>query len=186
MIIMAYEYAPRSANIDTKKIWIAAVAVLVLFVLYSVANVVTSYATYSGTLEKELNITKEDLRIVSAAREECAANLNKKTNLYSECSSNLQSTQAAASRCQQDFASYKDSSEKSYNECKAELDALKVGQISASTSYKNLVKNSVKSICCTLSDVESGSFKSWRIENDKIYCSGNLTVNCATGETNYS
>lgn len=184
---MDYEYAPPGkVNIDTKKIGIALIAVLVVFVLYSVGTVFTGYTTYTAKLESELNNTKEDLRIISTAREDCAKSLNDKTALYNECSGKLQSNSASLSKCESDLSSLRTSSESSLNQCRNELDSLKSNQSSLSAGYKNLVKNSVKSICCTISDVDSAAVKQWRIENDKIICSGNLTVNCATGETNYS
>lgn len=177
---MGYEYkAP--GEIDMKKVGIFVVALLVLFVLYSVSTVVTGYTAYTEQLESELNGTREDLRIISAAREECAEELNDKTALYNECSGKLQAASEALNKCEQ----LKTSSEAALNQCRSELDALKSQQLSSEASYNNLVKNSVKSICCTISDVESAAVKQWRLENDKIICSGNFTVNCASGETNY-
>ena len=181
---MGYEYKPPGKNsIDIKKISIGIVAVLLLLVLFSVGKIVTGYATYTGSLETELNSAKEDLRIISAAREECAAELNTKSNIYGECSSNLQSAQSALTQCQQDFSALKTGSETSLNECRTELNSAKSLQSSVTASYSKLVKNSVKAICCTISDVDSAALKQWRIENYKIICSGNFTVNCATGET---
>ncbi|MBI4018241.1 MAG: hypothetical protein HY368_01390 [Candidatus Aenigmarchaeota archaeon] len=181
---MGYEFRPPGASsIDLKKIGIGLVAVLFIFVLYSVGTVVTGYTSYSGKLEDELNSTKEDLRIISAAREECAQSLIDKSAAYSECSGKLQSSEQAADKCETDLSSLRASSESSLNECRTELNSLKTNQSSLSAGYKNLVKNSVKAICCTLSDVESASAKQWRIDSDKIFCSGNFTVNCATGET---
>lgn len=178
---MGYEFRP-SSSVDTKKIGIGIIAVLFIFILYSMGTVFTGYTTYTKQIEADLNSTREDLRVISAAREDCAAELGEKTALSSECSGKLSTASADLDKCKADLSGR----ESSLNECRNEISDLKASQSSMSTGYKNLVKNSVKAICCTISDVDSGSIRNWRIENDKIICGGNFTVNCATGETNYS
>ncbi len=169
-----YEFNPAGRSYDTKKIAVIGLAVLVLFVLYAVGSIVTGYSIYSSDLEKRLNHTSEELRIISAAREECGAELDKKSSLYQECSNTLENTAANLQQC-----------ETVLNETKS-CDDVRSDYSSLQDAYNNLVRNSVKALCCSFSDVEGGVVKNWHTENNKILCDGNFTVNCATGEINTS
>jgi cell division protein FtsL len=51
------------------------------------------------------------------------------------------------------------------------------------TVYQTVVQNSVRAVCCSFGDVLAGTVKNWQIFSNSIICSGNSTVDCATGAT---
>ena len=69
--------------------------------------------------------------------------------------------------------------------CSAEREDLKAKYEGRADAFNNLVRNSVKAICCSFNDADAGITKNWGIVDNKIVCTGEYVVNCTTGATNY-
>lgn len=186
---MGYNYSPQSKDERArtffakrgKHIAIAAVIVFLIGAFYATGNLITTYATYNKNLQEQLNSTQIALETEQQQKEVCEASLeNTKSNLNT-CSSDLASTKGSLASCGSDkekLAGDTRSLTSSLNTCISEKESI-------NQSYKHLARNSVKAICCSFGDVQSAATRNWNIINDSIVCSGNYTVNCTSGETNY-
>jgi len=71
------------------------------------------------------------------------------------------------------------------NECEAEKTTIQGDYNKLLEDLKDVIRDSVRSRCCSYDDVWSGVTKNWDIVDNEITCSGNYTVRCDTGETDY-
>jgi peptidoglycan hydrolase CwlO-like protein len=134
MIIMGYQFRPPGApDIDVRKLGLLFLIIVSVLVLYAVGTVVTGYSTYSASLEQELNATKEELRIMTAAREDCAQTLQNTNAQYNSCSSALQSANSNLAGCSNQL----NATNAAYDECRSEVESLQVE--SFETRYNALV-----------------------------------------------
>lgn len=185
---MAFRYEYKPAGEGTKKVALVIATVILAFSIYSVGTTITSYITYSSSVESELNKTKADLAVYKAVTEECARDLSQKEQNLSVCESTLGSTYASLASCNQQAAallSQSASLNASLSSCLGESTALKNTYGNLAESYNNLVRSSVKAICCSFGDIQSGGARSWNITSDRIVCSGLYSVNCTSGETTF-
>ncbi|HLD38989.1 MAG TPA: hypothetical protein VJB05_01605, partial [archaeon] len=128
-----------------------------------------------------LNETKANLVILQAEKDVCLASLNYTDNDLKVCQGVLSSKATLLNTCDTEKTSLNNSltnTVSSLNACKTEKD-------SAIQTSRQLVRNSVKAICCSYGDVQVGFVRNWDIFNDSITCTGIYTVNCGTGQTNY-
>ena len=186
---MGYSYSPHSTDEKARQFFskrgkhlaIAIVIIFLLVVFYTTGLAMTTYATYSRNAEQQLNETKTNLAIVQAEKDVCLASLNATGNDLKRCESDLSLKTSLLNTCGIEKSSLNNnivSTVSSLNTCKTEKD-------SAIQSSKQLVRNSVKAICCSYGDVQTGFVRNWNTVNDSITCTGSYTVNCSTGETNY-
>ena len=191
---MGYSYSPGSGErmhfFDKKGKHLAVAAAILLFIgtFYFVGNTLTGYITYSRNLEQELNETHNELIDLKSEYEACStdltdansgiASLNSSLN---SCSADMFSQKLAVTSCNTEKNSLieeKKSLSSSLSSCRNE-------QTSSHESYRQLARNSVKAICCSFGDVQSSAIRNWNITNNSIVCTGNYTINCTSGESNY-
>jgi len=188
-MIMGYNYSPHSTDEKARQFFSKrgkhlAVTIVIIFliaVFYATGIAMTSYATYSRNAEQLLNETKANLVILQAEKDVCLASLNYTDNDLKVCQGVLSSKATLLNTCDTEKTSLNNSltnTVSSLNACKTEKD-------SAIQTSRQLVRNSVKAICCSYGDVQVGFVRNWDIFNDSITCTGIYTVNCGTGQTNY-
>ena len=51
--------------------------------------------------------------------------------------------------------------------------------------FLNTIKNSVRAVCCSFNDIQEGKELNWSISGNQIICSGEFSVDCGNGKTNY-
>ena len=190
---MGYSYAPQSSGglqLGKRGKHLAIAAVIILFVgtFYFVGNTMTGYVTYSESLEQQLNETHNKFLDMKAQYETCDAYLgNANSNIASlntslnACSTDMFSQKLAVTSCNNE----KERLGREKSDLSTSLSSCRSEQVSSTESYKQLARNSVKAICCSFGDVQSGSVRNWNITNNSIVCTGNYTINCTTGESNY-
>jgi len=173
---------------NRKPITIASFLIILTFSFYLITSGVTAYITYTEALETELNETKKELDITKASMEECSKSLASTRNDLNSCNSNLDQSMSQLSTCENErneLSTRKSELESELSTCNAEREDFKTRYENRLTAFNTLVRNSVKAICCSFDDVSSGATKTWGIVDDKIVCTGDYNVNCATGETEY-
>lgn len=186
---MGYSYSPQSkderarAFFDRrgKQLAVAAVIVFLVGAFYTTGNLITSYATYNKDLQEQLNSTQAALETEQQQKESCQALLESSNSDLNKCGNDLASTKGYLASCGAD----KDKLNSNIQNLSASLDTCKSEKESINQSYKQLARNSVKAICCSFGDVQSAAIRNWNIINNSISCTGNYTVNCTDGETNY-
>ncbi|MFA4819986.1 MAG: hypothetical protein WC613_03440 [Candidatus Aenigmatarchaeota archaeon] len=186
---MGYSYSPQSTDERARQFFskrgkhlaIVIVVAFLFVVFYTTGIAMTTYATYSRTVEQQLNETRVNLANVQTEKNLCQASLENTSNDLKLCQTNVNSITALLDSCDKEktlLYTNVNSLNSSLNNCKTEKAA-------AAQSFKQFIKNSVKAICCSYGDVQSGAARKWSMVNDSIICTGEYTVDCATGETNY-
>ena len=190
---MGYNYSPQSnegLQFGKKGKHLAIAAVIILFagIFYFVGNTMTGYATYSKSLETQLNNTQAELTAVQEKKDICESVLeNMRSNLgslnssLSTCGSNLASNRLSLDNCNKERVRL----ENEGNNLSASLNSCRTENENSIQSYKQLARSSVRPICCSFGDVQSAAIRNWNITNGSIVCNGNYTINCTSGESNY-
>lgn len=158
---------------------------ILAFSFYSVGTTITGYLSYSRTVESELNKTKGELAAYKSVGEECTRNLWLQEQNLSVCESSLGSTSVSLAGCKQKsgmLANQSESLNASLSSCISELEITMGAYGNITFGYRNLVRNSVKEVCCTFSDVQNSIVRNWNITNDQIVCFGSFSLNCSSGE----
>ncbi len=187
---MEYRYSSQTKeerlraflNKNKKHVAVSAVIAVFLVASFYVSNsVITAYATYNTDLEQQLEDIEEALVDARAQKDSCRISLENANADIERCGSNLTSTGQLLEACRSEIDKFSNALQNlssAFTACEAEKE-------SALQSLKQLVRNTVKAICCSYGDVQSGVVGNWGIVGDSITCSGNYTVNCSSGETNY-
>ena len=194
---MGYSYSPTTRDEATraffgrrgKHLAIAAAIVFFIGIFYVVGNTVTSYATYNKALESQLNNTSQQLTETQSELELCELNLENSNSdrtalnaSISKCTTDLFSSKLFLDSCYKD----KDKLENTTRKLDNQLSLCDSEKIASGEAYRQLARSSVKAICCSFGDVTSGTVRNWNITaNNSISCSGNYTINCTSGESNY-
>ena len=193
---MDYSYSSGSGDGNVRAFFIKkarhiAVAAVVVFLIgsfYLVGKTITTYATYSKSLETELNDTQNALLQEQEQKEACESLLGTAQSSLGVCSSNLDSAKGSLNSCQNNVAQLSRDvntlSNKSASLSRS-LDACNAEKDTSSQSHKQLARNSVRAICCSFSDTQSSVVRNWNVVNNSIVCSGGYTINCTSGESNY-
>lgn len=189
---MGYSYSPNSGGRKfgkrSKQLAVAGVIILFVGTFYFMGNTLTSYATYNKNLEMQLNNTQGQLLQEQEMKEQCEASLSAAKDGLNTCNADKIFTSAKLESCQNNVVqlnrNVNELTNKSSN-LSSSLDACKNSYSSTLESYRQLARNSVKAICCSFGDVQSGAARNWNITNNNIVCSGNYTINCTSGESNY-
>jgi septal ring factor EnvC (AmiA/AmiB activator) len=195
---MAFQYRYKAFTISNKLMGvlkrnsrattIVSILIILTFSFYLITTGVTGYITYTENLEAKLNETEKDLEITKSSMEACSNSLADTRGSLSSCNSDLSQSTAQLSTCEiqrNDLTAENSQLESDLSTCDAErADYINMYE-TRMEAFNNLVRNSVKAICCSFSDIDSGTTKDWGIEDNKIVCTGGYQVNCDTGETNY-
>lgn len=186
---MGYSYSPYPKEQRVKSFFgkrgrrlaIAVVLVFLLVAFYSAGSALTSFATYSSDLKQQLDDTSVALAVVQGQMGQCENYLSDVRGDLKACRSGARTVEADLETCSATSRELnKTANELSFwlNTCRAENEA-------AMQSFKQLIRTSVKAICCSFGDVQDGTVRYWNIVNSTIVCSGGYMVNCSSGETNY-
>jgi adenylosuccinate lyase len=181
---MKYEYRLGIKNFfikNSKKITIAVIVIVVLFVVYSINAFVTGFVAYNEELENELNKFKNDFITINQSFIECRNNLDVYLTEARTCEKNLQNCE----KQKEVTTNYSIALENIIGQCQKDKEAIMQNYTKLTENYKNIIRESVRSRCCSYDDIMNGAIKNWDIKDNKIMCSGNYTVNCTSGETNY-
>jgi|SRR3989344_6840385 len=179
------------------KTLIAALIVLVALMFIGVSASVSGYTTYRESITKQLEYTVQELADTAQQKEQCSANLFSVMEKETACRSDVVTKTGELSSCQSQrtdaerlrteaqtqvntCTAEKSEIEQRYQETKEQLDA-------QAAKYDTLARSAVRSVCCSISDVVGGNTKHWGIADNKIVCAdAGRTVNCGTGETDFS
>jgi len=174
---MRYEYRTGIKKLfeeNHKAICVAVLAVLLGIVAFSANSVITGFVTYNDELRGELNDYKSDFITMNQSYNECINNIN-------TCMNDLKTKCSTLQNCENEKIAAVNQTkimENNLNNCKEQKDAIQ-------KNYTNILKDAVKAICCSVDDSINGAVKNWEIRDSKLVCTGNYTVNCTSGETNY-
>ncbi len=192
---ISYSYKPGSNSRvaeylrkNSRNIGMSVLALSLIFSFSVLSGRITGFVTYTADLESVLNETTKQLNTESRLRAECDSDLTRTASSLSECNGKLTSSQSYMVACEKDrdeLKSYSDSLNSLFSSCDTERADVKIKYANETENYKQAVKNSVKAICCSFGDAQSGTVRLWEMENNRIVCTGNYTVNCTTGTTNY-
>ncbi len=194
---MAFSY-DYSRQKNTKNALIIAISAVLVFSFYLISSN-TGYIAYKKGLENELNMTKNNLSAVEGEKAQCLKDLFEKIGAYDNCNAVLGKKAASLTDCEIDRTGMKaniSSISASLNTCISDKQSLNALYSNSSENFRELVKNSVASICCSFRDVQRGAVAGWSISNNTIVCEGNpndassmrlstYTVNCGSGITSY-
>jgi len=149
---------------------------------------VTGYITYTENLEIEFNETQKELDITTASLDECSKNMANIKEGLTSCNSELDQSRSQLTTCENERNELRTKNselDSQLSTCNAESEDLKARYESRLSAFDNLVRNSVKAICCSFNDIDAGLTKNWGIVDDKIVCTGGYSVNCTSGATDY-
>ena len=170
----------RFSNENEKKIILIAAFVIVAVLLYSLSINITGFVTDAAAdkqaeeTKKQLGDAQMQMQSASSQLAACENNLSYINPLFAQCSLDMIQKEKSLEACNNDISS-----------CENSLSAYTANYNAALSNYKSLAASSAASICCTFSDFQAGTIKSWQISDNKISCNaGNLTINCRTGESN--
>ncbi len=194
---MAFSY-DYSRQKNTKTVLIIAISAVLVFSFYLISSN-TGYIAYKKGLENELNMTKNNLSAVESEKAQCLKDLFEKIGAYDSCNAVLGKKTTSLTDCEIDRTGMKaniSSIGTSLNNCLIDNQNLHNLYSNSSENFRELVKNSVASICCSFRDAQRGLDVKWGISNNTIVCEGNpndassmrlstYTVNCSTGITSY-
>ncbi len=186
---MGYSYSPYPKEQRVKSFFgkrgrhlaIVAVLIFLLVAFYSAGNALTGFATYSSDLKQQLDDTNVALAVVQGGKEMCENYLDEVSGDIKACRSGARTVEADLEAC----SAASRELNKTANELSFWLDTCRTEKEAAMQSFKQLIRNSVKVICCSFGDVQDGTVRYWNIVNSTIVCNGGYTVNCSNGETNY-
>lgn len=147
---------------------IAAVLVIVAVSVFSIgSSVITGYVTYSDNLKNENKICEDKLSVCNSVLNSCNLDITDKSTQLITCQDNSKQLNDKVAETQ------------------ASLDNCTIQSSNMTTVYKDLIKSSVKPICCSYADMQNGVTRNWNIIDNVITCTGDYAVNCSSGETNY-
>ena len=167
-----------SFSSKTKYAVIAVVIIIFSFLMYITANTITGLATYSNEQAAIADNMKNELNASIAAAQLCRQNLERKAEQLGSCSNKFISERSKAAECdimKNNFMEQKNQLNDRLASCQGNVSEFE----SLSKSFKSIISDSIKNICCT----PGNEIVSWNIEDDKIVCIGDRTLNCVTGET---
>jgi hypothetical protein len=192
-----YSYtAPGTAN-AIKSSWekygrsisIALVSIFTLFMFFNLSTNVTGFITYTESLQEELNETQIELAGAKASHQQCISSLDGRITELTECNSLLSGGESELAACKSEKTSltiYTDELNEVLNVCTSERDIIQESLDTQETNYDELIRNSARPMCCSAFSILNGDSISWGLNDNKLKCgSGDFTVDCSTGETDY-
>jgi len=131
---------------------------------------------------KEENLKAKDVEILLKQTE--INNRNKEVQAYQEeikvYFDKIGASKEKEAECKAEMENLKKENSRLSNESlriKSELNVC----ASKSDSFKATVGNSARDLCCSFADFQKGAVKNWGMDDNSIVCSGEFTINCATG-----
>ena len=164
----------------SKIIITAVIAVIFIFTVFFAASSLTAFVANTNGISLRMDEMENELNASIAARDICMANLGYKAQRLESCSNKYMATKSDFDSCKANEDALVKQNSKIQSElsgCNSELAKNEV----VVNSFKNIVRDSVKLICC----VPGIKTSSWSVDMDKIICTGNYTINCDSGETSY-
>jgi len=163
-----------------------------LFIIITIVAFVVGGQYTTETLKnkiKELQITLEGNnleigRLQSELENKTEESIQKDKSIL-QCRNDLNHSEALLNECHNETAQLKSQLEDEKN---------KYEQLSGNLTTCNfkkqelldIVKSSVRAVCCSFGDILQGTQRSWDIVGNQIICGkGGYTVNCGTGTTDY-
>ncbi|MBI2076712.1 MAG: hypothetical protein HYT72_05695 [Candidatus Aenigmarchaeota archaeon] len=190
-----YSYRPPFRNKQLKflkangrHMLIIVISITLIFTFSTIANRITGFVLYANDIEARLNETLKNVNMLSREKAECSAMLADTGQNMDICNNKLTSSQSFLVACEKerdDLKSYSDRINSLFRACDVERKDLSEKLANETSNYKEVVRSSVKAICCSFGDSVSGALRNWAILNSQIVCSGNFTVNCTSGKTDF-
>ncbi len=167
------------------------VAVLIIMVLgFSLATSWTGNIIYAGGLESRIGGLEENLAncqknvdSLTGEKKQLSEELAKKTEKISGLETDLLNTQNNLLDCSDQRENLRQQTDDQADQI-ANLE----GDLSTEkNNYKGLVRNTVRGVCCSVSDIISKKTRTFNVDSNQIFCAdeGDFEVNCGTGETDY-
>ncbi|MFH0832555.1 MAG: hypothetical protein V1900_02450 [Candidatus Aenigmatarchaeota archaeon] len=186
---MTYSYSTPKLGFNGKYVLILIICIFLIASFYFITNRATTFATYTEGIEAELNKSKNDLIAVRSSLGNCeltAMDINYSLRVCEDKMSRSEFYVAACEKRTAELQNYSTSLNELLAKCENESKGWKASYENETTIKNAVIKNSVKVMCCSIYDTSKGTVKNWDLINNTIECdSGEYTVNCATGETNY-
>lgn len=186
---MGYNFSPKTTDEKArsflkgrgKQIVIAVVVLFLIGVFYFTGTTINTYATYNKNLEQDLQSAKDDLASAQVEIQTYKSSLETSNNQLQTCNTNLELSKTSLSSYIKEKSNLTDEVQvyrSAVETCESRI-------ASSGDTFKQLTRNSVRPICCSYGDIQNGGTRNWDVVNNSIICSGNYTVNCTSGETNY-
>ena len=190
-----YSYSPPFRNkhlkflkSNSRHILIIVISIVLIFSFSTISNRITGFVLYANDLEARLNETLKNVNTLSREKAECSAMLSDTGQNMDICNNKLTSSQSFLVTCEKErseLKSYSDQINSLFRICEVERKDLSEKLANETANYKEVVRSSVKAICCSFGDSSSGASRNWAIVSSQIVCSGNFTVNCTSGKTDF-
>ncbi len=136
-----------------------------------------------GDLESQLENSKVQVTKLTGDVNLCNNNLGQTEARVLACENDLANRNSDLSGCEIEKADVQQNLDLCVQEKASTSDDL----ASANEDYKDIVKNSVRAKCCSVSDIIDGVTRKWSLSDNNIVCSdaGDYSVDCSSGETDY-
>ena len=167
------------------------IAVLIIAVVgFSLATSWTGNIIYTGGLESQISGLEKNYRdcqdtvaVITTEKEAC----NNDLAAEREKSGNLETDLANTKNNLIDCTDRETRLRENFNLCSDEVINISSDLDAEKSNYKSLIRNSVRAVCCSVSDILSENVRSFNVKGNRIACSdeGEYTVNCGNGDTNY-
>ncbi|MBN2043199.1 MAG: hypothetical protein JW754_05340 [Candidatus Aenigmarchaeota archaeon] len=186
----SYSYQQSSGGFGGRRA-ITFIAVIVIAVVgFSLANSWTGNMIYTGGLETRVNDLGKSLQDLQSKVASLTSEIEvKNTELANERekSGNLETDLVNTKNNLIDCTDREDRLKNDFNTCSGEVMNLTDDIETKMNNYRSLVRNTVRGVCCSVSDILSKKTRSFDVEGNEIFCAdeGDHEVNCGTGETNY-
>ncbi len=188
----SYSYQqPSSGGGGGGRRTITFIAVLVIAVIgFSLATSWTGSIIYAGGLESQIagleksyQDCQDTVTAVTSEKETCGNDLTAEKEKSNGLETDLVNTKNNLIDCTDRESRLQDN----FNICSDEVINVTSDLDAEKSNYKSLVRNTVRGVCCSISDILSENVRKFDVNGNQIVCSdeGDHTVNCGTGETNY-
>lgn len=181
--------AKEFVKLNAKPVILAVISLLLIGGFYAANDTVTGFFTYQEDLEVILNETKDLLDITEEGRVICLSELSTTHQDLTTCKNSIDTGSISLSNCNEQIDELDDIADSiSVNllSCETQLQGIEDDLIEKDDEYDSLIKNSVRSVCCSAFDIIEGNSVDWDIANNKISCGiGSNSVNCADGSTDF-
>ena len=186
---MGYNFSPTTKDERARsflkgrgrQIGIAIVVLFLIGVFYFTGSTLNAYATYNKDLESDLASAQSNLVAAQSEIQTYKSSLETSSNQLQTCNNDLSLSEISLGTCTKEKSNLTDEVQV-YKSAVATCES-KIA--SSGDTFKQLARSSAKPICCSFGDMQNGAVRNWDVLNNSITCSGNYTVNCSSGETNY-
>ncbi|MBI4896622.1 MAG: hypothetical protein HY832_03695 [Candidatus Aenigmarchaeota archaeon] len=186
----------RLLSTNKKTVILAAAIVIALLVVYTTSTTITGFATRIGTLEQQIKTTQDTLTKTALEKETCVSTVDQATKAKDKAVADLAGCQTTMASSQSELSSCRDA-RKTLEENNRQLTSMSqtcqqerityLQKLETEVTAKNsIIRNTIRAVCCSFSDIQTNMNKTWGLTNtNAVTCSGNHTVQCGTGETDF-